>query len=436
MPALLLLLMLVASLLSPGRVLAQECQLTLLTSYPESFYAPLVARFRTSQPSAPLICVLNKNSLALITHVQEQRRPYADLVWASSPVPFELLDQQGLLARLTKRVRSASQFQGIAVDAPNGSRFGFALSQIGIMWHPDSPLPPPNQLAELTLPLYRSQLGMTSAARSGTTHLFVEMLLQHHGWQQGWQLLSQLGGNLATVTARSFGVRDGILHRRFQMGIGIDFLAKNADQSSASLAFQALPPAWVLPASIAVTHRAADNPLALAFIDFLRAPDTQAYLLNPSISRIPIEPSLWPQAGFQPPATPQHFDLALAARRMQVVTALFDQLISYRHQELAQLWGAIQQLQQQPVIQQSDSMRPLLVSAQRLLSEVPVAEFMADMQLQPDPTLTGSSEAPVQGRMRIQDSWARDFSERFARARELIARMQAFSQLNPPQVKP
>lgn len=408
---------------------AAACDLTILTSYPSSFYRPFVDLF-IAQNGAMDICVQNKNTIGLIAHLRENRRPVPDVVWASSPVAFELLDQHGALAKFPEKVGNPADSANITVDAPNGSRFGFALSTIGVMSLPnDASLQTPIEIGDLASAEYTGMLGMSSPSRSGTTHLFVESLLQQYGWQKGWALLSQIGGNLATVTARSFGVRDGVARGRFDYGIGIDFLAQAQLPSGSALAFHSFSPGWYFPASIAVTGLGANNALSLEFVDFLRGQSAQELLLDPEIRRIPIDPGLWPKAGFSPlDHKPVHrLDLKLAATRMAVVNALFDDMITHRLLEIRKLWDALLRLENSPVIRQSDSMRPLLVAVRESLEAVPVAAFMANEQsFERVFSDSVSPETAVAGRLRVQDSWSNDFSQRFKSARELIARMESF----------
>lgn len=398
-----------------------ECRLTILTSYPESFYKPLIEGFEINGAG---VCVTNKNTISLIAHLEEERRPVPDLVWASSPVAFWALREDRLLASVQQMVLQPAMTGNMAVDALDGTRFGFALSQIGIMWTENLALPVPRDVRDLALPVYAGKIGMTTPARSGTTHLFVEAVLQEFGWEEGWALLSEIGGNLATVTARSFGVPDGVRKGRFPVGIGIDFLAQLDGDAGIDLDFKPLFPE-VFPASIALTARGAGNPDATAFIAYLRSEPAQQLLLDPSIDRTPVLPSLWPQAAFTPPAdTPiLEFDEELAARRLEVVTALFDEMITYRQVELARLWSAVHRFERQAPSENAEESGAILVRLRQLLTTVPVAAFMADGGL-----LTGAKQETQDGsltsdRLRMRDSWARDFNGRFERARELIAQL-------------
>jgi ABC-type Fe3+ transport system substrate-binding protein len=418
---------------------ADACELSILTSYPSSFYKPFVDLF-VRQTGTKDVCVQNKNTIGLISHVRENRRPVPDIVWASSPVAFELLDQQDALAKFPERVLKPIGDSGIQPDAPDGSRFGFALSTIGVMSGTDQPFGSgPIEIADLASPDYYGLLGMSSPSRSGTTHLFVESLLQQYGWQDGWALLSQIGGNLATVTARSFGVRDGVARKRFPYGIGIDFLALSEPQTGDALSFQSFSPGWYFPASVGVTGLGAQNARSLEFVDFLRGDAAQKLLLQPEIRRIPIDPKLWPQAGFLPSenSPAKGLDLKLAARRMAVVNALYDDMITHRLLELRKLWQALRRLETTPVIAQSDATKPLLSAVRDALESVPVAAFMAnEHSFERVFSDVVPSENSVVGRLRVQDSWSNDFSQRFKSARELIARMDSFqSHLDTGAVK-
>ncbi|WP_234710636.1 ABC transporter substrate-binding protein [Sinorhizobium arboris] len=406
----------------------ERCRIQVLTSYPEEFYRPFVERFSADQGIS--VCVTNKNTIALIRHVREKRRPEPDIVWASSPTAFRALDAAGLLARRPEMVRSASDFAGIEVDDPNGSRFGFALSRIGVMWRPGHDMSIPGAMSDLGLPSYAGTLGLTSPARSGTMHLFVETVLQHYGWEAGWALLSRIGGNAATITARSFGVPEGVAKGRFSFGIGIDFLAQ-ANEGGQRLGFAALSPSIVFPASVAITEHSDQDRGAMAFVDFLRSEAAQNLLLRPNLARIPITPGLWAQVGFEPAQDASAFDTALAARRIAVVSALFDEMITYRYVDLVELWAAVRRFERDQLVMESGTEKALVANLRNLLEAVPVASFMSDaaeleealsaLPLDSDAQPSGSGIA-------LRDSWSRDFDERFRRARELVARIEASGQ--------
>ena len=75
--------------------------------------------------------------------------------------------------------------------------------------------------------LFRSR-GDLGAVALGTTHLTVETILQGEGWDKGWASLLEIGGNLAQVSDRSFGVPDAVNSGQYGVGIVIDFFGLSA----------------------------------------------------------------------------------------------------------------------------------------------------------------------------------------------------------------
>lgn len=66
----------------------------------------------------------------------------------------------------------------------------------------------PKELFEAS---YHGHLIISVPSRSGTTHLAVGVILQAYGWDKGWALLSQMGGNMGSITERSFGVPEAVI---------------------------------------------------------------------------------------------------------------------------------------------------------------------------------------------------------------------------------
>ena len=84
-------------------------------------------------------------------------------------------------------------------------------------------LPSPKEWIDMADPIYFGHTGMSAPSRSGTTHLTVETLLQGDGFNAGWAKMKNIAANFKTVTARSFGVPDGVNSGDFGVGIVIDF---------------------------------------------------------------------------------------------------------------------------------------------------------------------------------------------------------------------
>ncbi len=89
-------------------------------------------------------------------------------------------------------------------------------------------LPAPKEWDDLKKPIYFGHVGISAPSRSGTTHLTVETILQGEGWDKGWATLLEIGGNLAQVSDRSFGVPDAVNSGQYGLGIVIDFFGLSA----------------------------------------------------------------------------------------------------------------------------------------------------------------------------------------------------------------
>jgi ABC-type Fe3+ transport system substrate-binding protein len=327
-----------------------------LTSFPPQFLAPFRAAFEKRHPEASLEFVQRKTTTAVADIIGERQK--VDVFWASAPDAFELLKGEGRLATVKPRPTGApSLIAGYPVNDPGLTYLGFALSGYGFVYDPDylraKGLPVPMRWSDLAAPVYAEHIGISSPSRSGTMHLMVEALLQVHGWDRGWGLWSEIGGNLATVTARSFGVSAGVARGRFGIGPSIDFLANPVGVPGGSTRFALPDETLFVPASIAILTGAANRDGAEAFVDFVLSPEGQAILLEPAVARLPIAPAAYPP-GSVAAGTPfdrdglftkGRFDASLSAARYELVNIIFDEMITFRRAELARLWRSVRSLE-------------------------------------------------------------------------------------------
>lgn len=412
---------LVAQDAGPPAALAGGPPTIVLTSYPEPFAQAVAVAYSRAHPGEELR-FLHKSTHALIEHVTSERLPRADVVWTSSPIAIAELARARLLARPERAGEAAA-----SEPEPSAPRLhAFAYSQLGIMWRPDlmraRGLPAPADLASLLSPDYAGMVAMSAPARSGTTLLFVELVLQSLGWDEGWAYLQQLAGNLATVTARSFGVPEGLAHGRFPVGIGVGFLARTQQTNGEQLAFLAAPGDVMLPAGVAALSTARHAQGARRFVAFLQGQAGQALLADPQVARIPLA------AARQATPFEERFDYLLASTRRDVVVALFDQLVTYQLDEHRRFWRRWREVD---ATVSGDGRaereaRSLLDQAYRRATGVPVRAFMAH-----DPALVrvfspGGPERLENRafRERLMESWHRETRERLAEAGALVEQAQ------------
>ena len=333
--------------------LARAEDIVVVTSFPPSFFEPYKSAFEAQSPGNT-VSFVQRNTNSAVRFILERGDVPADVFWASAVDAFEVLRSDGQLRSGMPIAEDApAMVSGFPVNDPGGHYSGFALSGYGFVYNPDYlaayGLPVPVNWSDLTLPVYSGHIGITSPSRSGTTHLVVEAILQKYGWTDGWALLSQLGGNLSTITARSFGVASGVAQGRFGIGITVDFLATAPDYLPGTTVFAMPPETLFVPASIAVLTRTAKPDLAEQFVEFVLSEPGQALLLDPAINRIPVSsphaeaalaryPGLLDQPGLLGTSP---FDAGLSARRYELLNVLFDEFIVRNRATLARLWRQV-----------------------------------------------------------------------------------------------
>lgn len=341
--------------LSVGGGLAWAGDLVILTSFPPAFYEVISEKFEKAHPDIN-IEIVQRSTTSGVRFLLERDTVDVDIFWASSPDAFELLKDREQLARVdVETPLQDSSVAGYPVNDADGRYFGFAFSTFGAAYNPHYlarfGLPVPRTWNDLTEPAYQGHVGISAPSRSGTSHFIVEAILQTFGWDKGWRMMSRLGGNLSTITARSFGIADGIEQGRFGIGPSIDFLA-TVERSSDSIAFVVLEPLFLVPASVAVLERSTNRAAAVAFVQFLLSTDVQLLLMSPQMGRIPVIDELRTLAlasrGTRLPeptlVNGTSFDANLSARRYGLVNAIFDEWIVAHRQELSERWTALNAL--------------------------------------------------------------------------------------------
>lgn len=342
---------------APGLApLASAGTVTVVTSFPKELTQAYKTAFEKAQPGIKLE-ILNKNTVQGIAYVRELpagQRP--DIFWASAPDAFEVLAGLKLLENVSALAnRSAPAKVGAyPINSPEGLYLGQALAGYGLMWNTRymaaHKLPPPKQWADLVKPVYFGHVATSSPSRSGTTHLTVETLLQGEGWNKGWTQLLQIAGNCAAVTERSFGVPDGVNNGQFGIGLVIDFFGLAGKYSGFPVEFAYPDVTAVVPANIGLVAGGRNAEEARKFIAYTVSLEGQQLLYDPKISRLPILPPEQ-MGGRTPQGYPNPFEIARRAKvqfdsdlsesRYNVVSALFDQAITFRLKELQAATRAI-----------------------------------------------------------------------------------------------
>ncbi|MDO9094408.1 MAG: extracellular solute-binding protein [Rubrivivax sp.] len=327
---------------------------TVVTSFPKELTQAYKAAFEKANPTIK-VEILNKNTVQGIAYVRELpvgQRP--DIFWASAPDAFEVLAGQNLLQNVADLANKAAPAKvgAYPINSPQGLYLGQALAGYGLMWNTRymaaNKLPAPKQWADLIKPVYFGHVAMSSPSRSGTTHLTVETMLQGEGWDKGWNQLLQIAGNSAAITERSFGVPDGVNNGQFGIGLVIDFFGLAGKYSGFPVEFIYPDVTAVVPANIGLVAGGKNPSEARQFISFTVSTEGQQLLFDPKISRLPILPpeQLKAPAGYPNPfeiakRAKVAFNSALSESRYNVVSAMFDQAITFRIKDLQAATKAI-----------------------------------------------------------------------------------------------
>jgi len=369
----------------PMQAIAAE-KLVIVTSYPPDTTVTVGKAF--TKATGIQVEMLKKKTTAGIKYLQATAaNNTSDMFWASAPDAFEVLKGDDLLQKYTVKVKGIPEKVGsFPINDPDGYYKGFAASGYGFMWNTRylkaKKLPVPKTWADLAKPVYHGHVGMSAPSRSGTTHLTVETLLQGMGWEKGWALLKGIAGNFKTVTARSFGVPDGVNSGQFGVGIVIDFFGLSSKASGFPVDFLYPKVTTLVPANIAIVKNAPSPKKAAAFIEYLLSAEGQEILLDPKIRRLPVNPATYAKApkGFPNPFKDKSigaavkFDLGLSKGRYNVINSMFDVMITYRLDDLRAATKAIQNAEAKA---KGSAAMKMIAEAKALVAKSPISASKA-----------------------------------------------------------
>lgn len=420
---------------------AQAGTVTVVTSFPKELTQAYKTAFEKANPSIKLE-ILNKNTVQGIAYVRELpvgQRP--EIFWASAPDAFEVLSTAKLLENVSDLINKAAPTKvgAYPINDPQGLYLGQALAGYGLMWNTRylaaNKLPAPKQWADLAKPVYFGHVAMSSPSRSGTTHLTVETLLQGEGWDKGWQQLLHIAGNSAAITERSFGVPDGVNNGQFGIGLVIDFFGLAGKYSGFPVEFIYPDITSVVPANIALVAGSKNPAEARTFIRYTLSTEGQQLLLDPKISRLPILP---PEQLKVPAGYPNAFEIAKRAKvsfnselsetRYNVVSAMFDQTITFRLKELQAATKAIHDAEAALAKKPQAQAAALLKQARDAAFSPVVGQTMAGNKDFLNLFTANKKDAAVNKQITVlEDRWNSAARENYIRARSLAEQALALA---------
>ncbi len=416
----------------------QGKEVVIVTSFPKELFETYKKAFEAKFPGLTVV-VQQKPTTQGVTYIRETAsKPEADIMWASAVDAFQVLKSEKLLTKydLPKEISSKipPKVGTFPIHDPDGYFFGFALSGYGIMWNKpylqSHKLKPPKEWTDLVDSQYFGHLAISAPSRSGTTHLTVEAILQAYGWEKGWALLLNMGGNMAVVTERSFGVPEGVNNGQYGIGIVIDFFGLSAIASGFPVDFVYPSMTPIVPANVGIIKGSPNLENAKRFVNYLLSEEGQLLLFKPEIGRLPVIPELYAKApsGYPNPFKMKlgglEFDTGLSSLRYGLLNSLFDQIITFRLNELKEAWGAIYKAEK--AIEEGkkkgrDVTRAasMVAEARTLASQVPVSEAQAkDKEF--NKAFKGKEK--TEARAKLETEWDGKAKANYARAKELATK--------------
>jgi len=410
-------------------------EVVVVTSFPKELFEAYKKAFETKSPGVTVV-IKQKQTAEGVTYIRETaKKPEGDIMWASAVDAFQLLKAEKLLAQyvLPKEIGSKipAKVGTFPIHDPDGFYFGFALSGYGMMWNKPylqaHKLKAPKEWPDLIDPSYHGHLAISAPSRSGTTHLTVEAILQAYGWEKGWALLLNMGGNMAAVTERSFGVPEGVNNGQYGIGIVIDFFGLSAIASGfpVDFAYPSMTP--IVPANVGIIKGSPNFENAKAFIHYLLSEEGQMLLFKSDIGRLPVIPELYAKgpAGYPNPFKAKlgglDFNSDLSSVRYDLLNSLFDQIVTFRLAELKDAWGAIYKAEKavdEGKKKKKDVAKAtaMVAEARTLVTKVPVSESNANNK---DFNKAFKGKEKTAARAKLETEWDATAKANYSKAKEL-----------------
>ncbi|MGH7775317.1 MAG: ABC transporter substrate-binding protein, partial [Candidatus Binatia bacterium] len=406
-------------------------EIVVVTSFPKELFETYKKAFEAKSPGIKVV-INSKQTNAGVTYLRETKaKPEADIFWVSAPDAFQTLKADGLLEKYSPpkeiMTKIPAKIGNFPIHDSDGTYFGFAVSGYGLMWNKNylqgHKLPAPKEWTDLTNPKYHGHLVISAPSRSGTTHLTIEVILQAYGWDKGWALLLNSGGNMGTITERSFGVPEAVISGQYGIGVVIDFFGLSALASGHPVDFAYPSLTSVVPASVGIVKGGPNPDNAKAFVNYLLGEAGQTLLFSPEIARLPVVPDLYAKGpkSYPNPFTMKlggvDFNNRLSSGRRDVVNSLYDHIITFRHRELKEAWGIIYKAEESVAKgkgQELAQARSLLAEAKKLASQVPINDKKAS-----DKEVAGAFKSKSGLKAQLETEWETMAKANYVKAKEM-----------------
>ncbi len=293
-----------------------------------------------------------------------------DCFFGGGPEPYLLLADRKLTEpyRLPAAILDGipQSANGVEIYDPQFRWYGAALSSFGILQNTRVQrlvgLPQVRRWADLADPRLYGWVGAADPRNSGTMNNMFESFFQACGWERGWQLVTEIGGNVGNFDRFSSSTAKDVTLGQSAYGFAIDFygFTQVAVAGRTNMTF-VLPEDFtaISPDGICILKGAPHRELAQRFLQFVMGEPGQKLWFLPrghpegpqrySIERMSVRPDFYRRyrdvsnIAFSPFELKQTFryNAQLARDRRDVVAALVGALLVDTHPELRKAWRAI-----------------------------------------------------------------------------------------------
>ncbi|WP_159736874.1 ABC transporter substrate-binding protein [Vibrio atypicus] len=322
------------SLLVSSTVLANKEDLVILTTFSSEPIAELMFAYKQENPKVD-IKLIHRRTQSAIQLLNKSYIQDVDVVLSSSPFLMEELHKREQLAEVSMDNELPDWL--IPFVLPKRSQvISVGYSGAGLVWNNDylhaNGLKEPSQFRDLTSVDYFGHITMSTPSRSGTTQMMIESLLAQYGWQQGWEIILNVGANLGTISSRSFGVSDNVAKGQFGIGPIIDSYALVLPKQFQHVGFGYDKDFTLMPTYIGVLKKSGNNKTTQRFIELLLSKSVQTDMHQTSFAKHSIgDDSLF---SAQIPT----LNLNQLMMREKLVNIIFDEAITKRLPELQDVW--------------------------------------------------------------------------------------------------
>lgn len=288
-------------------------------------------------------------------------KPKADIWWGGGVNLFQTATKEGLLLQYKCKDwgKIPASWFGIPAKDADGSWTGYAVSGFGFAVHLDYlkkyNLPEPKTWSDLLKPAYKGHIVMCTPARSGSTHMMVEIVMQGMGADPAWAYFRKMAVNVGLFTGRSGDVKSDVDKGEHGIGLVVDYYG--FESAAAGLPIKLIYPtdhSLANPDSITILSGAPHPEISKAFLDYVISEEGQKLSMGveqrgvkcPS-PRLPVRADI-----ALPPHLPDitkmkmiSYDDKLANDRWKDVNTIYETTIEKKHAELKDTWDSIDSAQ-------------------------------------------------------------------------------------------